>query len=190
MNMKLVNIGRISYDSNSKGYLVCLESYEDKKFLEIIVGTEDAKQISLAKEGVMLPRPSTHNLLLNIIDSFDIKFKKIIITDYRLSTFFAKIIFYNINLGEISVDSRPSDAIVLSLQSNCPIYVNDIIFNKTISKSEQTVELSDPSNKTAVISDNQSILDNLNAALSDAIGKEEYEVAAKLRDKINDLSKK
>ena len=117
MNMKLVNIGKISYDPNSKGYLIILESYEDSHSLRIIVRTEDAKQISLAKEGIQLPRPSTHDLLLDIIENFEIKFKKIIITDYRLSTYFAIIILYNINLGEIIIDSRPSDAIILSLRS-------------------------------------------------------------------------
>ena len=81
--MRLVDIDKILYDPQTKGYLVTLQSYQDEDCLDIIVGAKDAKQISLAKEGVNLPRPSTHDLLLDFMESFDIKFKKIIITDYK-----------------------------------------------------------------------------------------------------------
>ena len=67
MNMILVDIDKISYDPNSKGYLVMLKSFENDDYLEILVNTKDAKQISLAKEGINLPRPSSHDLLLEII---------------------------------------------------------------------------------------------------------------------------
>ena len=77
--MRLVDIDKISYDPQTKGYLVTLQSYQDEDCLDIIVGAKDAKQISLAKEGVNLPRPSTHDMLLDIIESFDIKFKKSIL---------------------------------------------------------------------------------------------------------------
>tara|TARA_B100000902_G_scaffold144526_1_gene141904 strand:+ start:936 stop:1223 length:288 start_codon:yes stop_codon:yes gene_type:complete len=93
--MKLVDIKKISHDPRSKGYLVTLKSFEDSHSIDILVGTKDAKQISLAKEGINLPRPSTHDLLLNIVDSFDIKIKKIIITDYKSSTYYSKIVLYS-----------------------------------------------------------------------------------------------
>ena len=69
--MKLVNVNKISYDPKTKGYLVLLKSYKDDDFLEIMVGAKSAKQISLAKEGVKLPRPCTHELLLDIVNSFE-----------------------------------------------------------------------------------------------------------------------
>ena len=85
--MILVDINKISYDPSSKGYLVRLKAFEDNHYLEILVSTKDAKQISLAKEGISLPRPSTHDLLLDIVDSFNIKIKKIIIKDYKSTNY-------------------------------------------------------------------------------------------------------
>ena len=191
MNMKLVNIDKISYDPHTKGYVVMLQSYQDEDCLEIVIGAKDAKQISLAKEGVNLPRPSTHDLLLDVIESFDIKFKKIIITDYKSSTFLSKIILYNVNLGEIIIDSRPSDAIVLSLRSACPLYVNSKMFKNTVKASKNKIAtLYAIDNNQETINDNSEILlKSLSQALDKAILSEEYEMAAKLRDQINDLSK-
>ena len=190
--MQLVDIDKISYDPQTKGYLVTLQSYQDEDSLDIIVGAKDAKQISLAKEGVNLPRPSTHDLLLDIIESFDIKFKKIIITDYKSSTFLSKIILYNVNIGEIIIDSRPSDAIVLSLRSGCPLYVNNKMFKDSIKASKDkimTLHATADNNQESISTNPEAILKNLTQALDKAILSEDYEIAAKLRDKINDLSK-
>ena len=131
--MKISHIEKISYDPKSKGYLVEVCTKKENKILKIIVSTKDAKQISLAKEGVILPRPSTHDLLLDLINVFDIKLKKVIISDFKLSTFYAKIVFYSHRAGEFVIDSRPSDAMVLSLKSNCPIYISNDIFSKIVS---------------------------------------------------------
>ena len=190
--MQLVDIDKISYDPQTKGYLVTLQSYQDEDFLDIIVGAKDAKQISLAKEGVNLPRPSTHDLLLDIIESFDIKFKKIIITDYKSSTFLSKIILYNVNIGEIIIDSRPSDAIVLSLRSGCPLYVNNKMFKDSIKASKDkimTLHATADNNQKSISANPETLLKNLSQALDKAILSEDYEIAAKLRDQINDISK-
>ena len=127
--MKLVDINKISHDPKSKGYLIKLKAFKRNDFLEILVGTKDAKQISLAEGGINLPRPSTHDLLLDIIDSFDIKIKKIIITDYKASIYYSKVVLYNMNIGEILIDCRPSDGMILSLRSGCPIYISNKLFH-------------------------------------------------------------
>ena len=88
-----ISINKISYDPEQKGYLVTLKSLESESFLNILVGTKAAKEISLAKEGVTFPRPSTHELFIDTIDNFEIKIKKIIITEYKMSIFFAKIVY-------------------------------------------------------------------------------------------------
>ena len=188
--MELVDIKKISHDPRSKGYLVTLKSFKSSDFMEILVGTKDAKQISLAKEGISLPRPSTHDLLLNIIDSFNIKIKKVIITDYKSSIYYSKIVLNNLGTGEIQIDCRPSDGMIISLKSGAPIYISEKLFN--ISSAADT--LYKPMKQKADLKqevDNRSefSLKKLNKALSEAIVDEDYEIAAKLRDKINSLSK-
>lgn len=188
--MELVDIKKISHDPRSKGYLVTLKSFKSSDFMDILVGTKDAKQISLAKEGISLPRPSTHDLLLNIIDSFNIKIKKVIITDYKSSIYYSKIVLNNLGTGEIQIDCRPSDGMIISLKSGAPIYISEKLFN--ISNATDT--LYKPMKQKADLKqkvDNRSefSLKKLNKALSEAIVDEDYEIAAKLRDKINSLSK-
>ncbi len=190
MNEVLVNINKISYDPDQKGYQVLLKSTDSNDILSILIGTKAAKEISLAKEGVSFPRPSTHELLIDMIDNFEIKIKKIIVTDYKSSTFFSKIIFFNRNYGEIIVDSRPSDAIILSLRSNAPLYINKDLFNLAISfdanKNDSKLLESDPNSRYA---NDELMLKKLNQNLDKAIEFEEYEKAAKLRDEINNFKK-
>lgn len=181
-----ISINKISYDPEQKGYLVTLKSLESESFLNILVGTKAAKEISLAKEGVTFPRPSTHELFIDTIDNFEIKIKKIIITEYKMSTFFAKIVLYNRNYGEIVIDGRPSDAITLSLRSNCPLFVNETLFNLKTSNNIQNESNVLESNSESY-ENNVLILKKLNQNLDKAIEFEEYEKAAKLRDEIKSL---
>ena len=186
---KLVNIDKISYDPARKGYLVVLESSDQNKSLEILVGTKAAKEIALAKEGVNFPRPSTHELLLDIIDNFEVKLKKIVITDYKSSTFFAKIVLFNHNYGEVVIDSRPSDAIILSLRANAPLYINNDIISVPIAEPEIEKKSNYLDDTNDIYSNTVLMLKKLNQNLEKAIEFEEYEKAAKLRDKINNLKK-
>ena len=183
--MELVDIKKISHDPRSKGYLVTLKSFKNSNFMDILVGTKDAKQISLAKEGISLPRPSTHDLLLNIVDGFNIKIKKIIITDYKSSTYYSKIVLHNISTGDIQIDCRPSDGMIISLKSGAPLYISENLFD--ISRIDDGFHESPQQN---VSNQSNFSLKKLNKALSEAIVDEEYEIAAKLRDKINSLSEK
>ena len=189
MNEKLVNINKISYDPERKGYLVTLESFEGSESLQILIGTKAAKQIALAKEGVNFPRPSTHELLLDMIGNFEIKIKKIIITDYKSSTFFAKIMLFNHNYGEIIIDSRPSDAIILSLRSNAPLYVNKSVLSANIKADSLDNNIEQLDYESRLYSNTELMLRKLNQNLEKAIEFEEYEKAAKLRDEISNLKK-
>ena len=190
MNEKLVDIHKIFYEPERKGYLVVLKSFEDEKSLDILVGTKAAKEIALAKEGVNFPRPSTHELLLDMIDNFEIQLNKIIITDYKSSTFFAKIILSNRNYGDVIIDSRPSDAIILSLRSDAPLYVNENILNMRIESPvvEGNIKQSNY-DEPYFYSNSELMLKKLNQNLEKAIEFEEYEKAAKLRDEIDKLKK-
>ena len=85
-----ISINKISYDPEQKGYLVTLKSLESESFLNILVGTKAAKEISLAKEGVTFPRPSTHELFIDTIDNFEIKIKKLLSLNIRCQHFLLK----------------------------------------------------------------------------------------------------
>ncbi|MAJ44398.1 MAG: hypothetical protein CMF96_06615 [Candidatus Marinimicrobia bacterium] len=117
-----VEVNKISYHPPSKGYAVLLQELGGNKQLPIVVGSNEAQAIALAYEGIEMPRPMTHDLLNEIIDSFEAKISKIIINNLSKGTFFAQVFIRTKNNTEIKIDSRPSDAIAIALKSLAPIF--------------------------------------------------------------------
>ncbi|MFQ5903797.1 MAG: bifunctional nuclease family protein, partial [Candidatus Binatia bacterium] len=82
----------------------------------------EARAIAMEMEHVPTPRPMTHDLIRNMLEGLKAKVKKVTITDLTNGTFYAAISFL-IQGSDISVDSRPSDAIALAVRVNSPVYV-------------------------------------------------------------------
>jgi len=182
-----VEIKKISYHPPSKGYAVLLQEIGGNKQLPIVVGSTEAQSIALAMEGIDMPRPMTHDLIKDIIDSFDAKISKVVINNLSRGTFFAQIFIKKINNSEIKIDSRPSDAIALAIKTYAPIFTtNKVIesasFKSIVLESGTTTPATQETEYTKF-----KTLDNLKDALGKAIEDEEYEIAAKLRDKIAHL---
>lgn len=104
--------------------IIVLVDKGGKKVLPIWVGFFEANAIALKIENVPTPRPMTHDLIKNIMDTLGAKIKYIEITKLEESTYFANIhIIFNGN--EMMIDSRPSDAIALALRTESDIYVEE-----------------------------------------------------------------
>ena len=191
--MNLVEVKRISYYPPSKGYAVLLQEKDSNRSLPIIVGSNEAQAIALYLEGVDMPRPMTHDLLINVLDSLESDIRQVTIARMKNGTFFAEIEVSNSQVGDIIIDSRPSDAIAIALRTMTPIYVSDEIMERagidnysTGGEVAETVSPDDLSKEESA----DSVIDNLAEALEKAISEEEYEVAARLRDRIKQLEKK
>ena len=191
--MKRVDVLRISYYPPNKGYAVMLKEVEGERQVPIIVGSNEAQAIAMALEGVEMPRPMTHDLMLDIIHSLDVDIKHIIISNIRKGTFFAKITMSTLTSGDVTVDSRPSDAIAIGLRSMVPIFVEEVVFNSVglieQPESQNEESLQEVSQIMEPLTSSEDMLDNLNEALDRAVEEEEYEVAARLRDRIKEIQK-
>ena len=192
--MNLVEVKRISYYPPSKGYAVLLQEKDTNRSLPIIVGSNEAQAIALYLEGVDMPRPMTHDLLINVLDLLKSDIKQVTIARMKDGTFFAEIEVLNSQVGDIMIDSRPSDAIAVALRTMTPIYVSEEVMERagidnfsTGSEIAETVSSDELLKETA---DEGSAIENLAEALEKAISEEEYEVAARLRDRIKQLEKK
>lgn len=182
-----IEVIRISYYPPSKGYAVLLKEINGDRQLPIIVGSAEAQAIALALEGIDMPRPMTHDLIKDIIDSFDSKIEKVIVSNLSSGTYFAQIVIKTSAIGEIRIDSRPSDAIALALKAMSPIYVKETVIQNTSLKNVVLESgTTTPVSHETEFTKNQT-LDNLKEALDKAIEDEQYEIAAKIRDKINNL---
>ncbi|SVE57046.1 uncharacterized protein METZ01_LOCUS509900, partial [marine metagenome] len=123
--MNLVEVKRISYYPPSKGYAVLLLEKDGNRSLPIIVGSSEAQAIALYLEGVDMPRPMTHDLLINVLETLETEINQVNIARMDNGTFYAEIEVTNSQIGEILIDSRPSDAIAVALRTSTPIYISD-----------------------------------------------------------------
>ena len=190
--MHLVKINKIEYHPSSKGYILILEKEKNKIKIPILIGSNEAQSLSLAYEDIKLPRPNTHDLLINLVNELDAKIDYVIIKKYQNGTFLSNII---IKRGSevIELDSRPSDAISTALKSMVPIYVTDDILKTIKSKniiSNQHFPEQITNRKNEINYNTEDIIKDLMKALDKAINDESYEIAAKLRDRIKNLKTK
>jgi bifunctional DNase/RNase len=120
----------------TQGNMVILKrSEEDSHYFLMFVG--DAEITAIAKEkGLVEPkRPLTHDIYLTILRRTGAVFEKIVISEMRDNTFYAKI-YVRINDEEVVFDARPSDAVALALHEKCPIWVNKKLLRVELTPEE------------------------------------------------------
>lgn len=173
------------------GYALILKEVAGDRRLPIIIGSFEAQHIALELEGIKPPRPLTHDLLRNVIESLGFSISYVVINELRDGTFFAKIKMDIESLGEI--DSRPSDAIALALKFAVPIYVSEEVMNEVsfIPESEEATEKSEKVTEEtdygSLFDPSEKKLQTLREQLKDAVQSEDYEKAATIRDEIKKL---
>ncbi|WAM31458.1 bifunctional nuclease family protein [Caldicellulosiruptor naganoensis] len=113
----------VAFFHEGGGFAVLLCDKNNKMVLPIFIGPLEAQSIALALEKQQLPRPITHDLMVNIFQKFGISIQKVVITDIKDGTYYAELYLKDYNNVISVIDSRPSDAIALALRTNSPIYM-------------------------------------------------------------------
>ncbi len=184
MSLVELAVNRISYSQSQNGaYALILEEIDGKRKLPIVIGGFEAQSIAIALDKeIQPPRPLTHDLFKNFANNYDIKIKQVIIHKLVDGIFFSSVICER-NQEEEIFDARTSDAIALALRFESPIYTYDKILDKAgiILKKE----IKDKKQKKFDESFKGFSIKQLNKKISKAIEEEDYELAAKLRDEIN-----
>jgi uncharacterized protein len=109
--------------------VVILKEKESDRYLPIWIGPAEADAIAVKLQGVVVPRPLTHDLLSSIIETLGAVVNSIIVNDLKNDTFFAKVIL-DAEGKMVEVDSRPSDALALAVRTNVPIYADESVLDK------------------------------------------------------------
>ena len=115
-------VGGLTLDPVTKTPIVVLKDTADNLNLPIWIGLLEATSMATELEGVKMNRPMTHDLLKNLVEQFGARVESIEVTSLKENTFYA-MINLAINGEQLSLDSRPSDAISLALRTGSPIYV-------------------------------------------------------------------
>ncbi len=196
MDKVLVDILGLSPSPSSPGaYALILKESEGERRLPIIIGQFEAQAIALELEGIKPPRPLTHDLVKNVLDSLGNSLSDVLISELREGTFYARLNVEG-NSASHEIDARPSDAIAIAIRFGAPIYVAESVMEEAAAvpetddgdeEIESKSERPKKGRERSPAYTKESKMEQLQKELNDAISREDYERAAKLRDEIRRL---
>lgn len=194
--IKLEILGLSSSQSQTGSFALVLGETEGNRRLPIIIGMFEAQAIAIEIEKIIPNRPMTHDLFKSFANNFHFTVEEIIISDLKEGVFFAKIVCSD-GLKKMDVDARPSDAIAIGLRFDSPIFTYESILaeagivltdeaeeEKAETEKAETAKVKKETSSRKDDLKNFS-LDRLNELLKEAIDKEDYERAAKIRDELS-----
>jgi len=176
-----VNVNGIFLTQSQASGIILKEKNGDRT-LPIVIGEYEAQSIALGLENIKPPRPITHDLTLNILESCGVMMDSVLITELKNNTYYA-VIRLKKKLKYWDVDARPSDAIAMAVRSTIPIFVDEEVMN--VGSYEPGEEEKETKNYTFDSVTSQ--LDKLKSELQKAVESEDYERAADLRDQIKKI---
>ncbi|TFG61016.1 MAG: hypothetical protein E4H36_11115 [Spirochaetales bacterium] len=162
------------------GNAVLIRPIGSEVAVPIFIGAQEAQAILLGLGNVATPRPLTHDLFASVLKNLGVTVERVEINALKDDTFFANLIL-NIKGNSVTIDARPSDSIALAVRTKCPIFIaEDIVDTVGYPISMITSQVSDTEKSTSEI-------DKLKKELEQAIGDENYEEAARIRDLLSEL---
>lgn len=199
--IKLEILGLSSSQSQTGSFALVLGETEGNRRLPIIIGMFEAQAIAIEIEKIIPNRPMTHDLFKSFASTFHFHVDEIVISDLKEGVFFAKIVCTD-GLKKTEIDARPSDAIAIGLRFDSPIFTYENILaeagivltdeEEEEEKEKEKAETKEPKAKVKKETTSRKSEDyknysveKLNELLKDAIDKEDYERAAKIRDELS-----
>ena len=170
----------------------------------IFIAPLEAQSILIGLGSVKMPRPLTHDLFITVLESLESSVNRVEITALKEGTYYAKLILDSSG-SEIAVDARPSDCLALAVRVKCPIYIDEAVVdeagisvkmveekNRELKQGEVAGEQSAEESETPTVTEvapaaQEDEMSSLRKLLQAAIDEENYEEAARLRDRIREI---
>lgn len=118
--MEVVGV-RVELPTNTP--ILLLRERDGARYLPIWIGTPEATAIALALEGIETSRPLTHDLMKSLLDALGADIERVDVTSLDEGTFFAELVI-EAEGEELTISSRPSDAIALATRSGAPVFAS------------------------------------------------------------------
>ncbi len=129
--MVRVELVKIIIDEKRQDQIIVLKEKDGERQIPVVIGFMEASSIRLKISGVDVPRPMTHDLLVNVMEVLGGRLERALIDKLVDNTFHAKLEIRS-KEGEIKlIDARPSDSIAMAVRFKAPIFVADDIFDKS-----------------------------------------------------------
>jgi bifunctional DNase/RNase len=192
MKRKELKVLGLSYSQSQTGsYVLVLTEKKGKAKLPVIIKPYDAQRIALEIEGIKSPRPMTHDLFTSLTNSYGIDIQEVFIYSLLEGVFYVKMVTSN-GIDDVEIDLSIGDAIILATIYKCPIYVESSILNTAgvyINDDGTPLDFIEEEEEEEVEKKGFVSIENLERALEEAVRNEEFEMAAVIRDRIEEIKK-
>jgi len=166
-----------------KGNAVLVKPLGSERAVPIFIGQLEAQSILIGLGNVPMPRPLTHDLFISVMEKISVDVERVEVTDLKDGTFYARILLKQ-GMKKLSIDSRPSDALGIAARLRCPLFISEAI----VDEAGVAINLiTEEDSETEVPSDTELERDKLEEELQKAIDEEDYEEAARIRDRMKEL---
>lgn len=192
MDYKKLVIRGISYSQTQSGaYALLLEHPETGIKLPIVIGNFEAQSISIGLENMKPPRPLTHDLFTSFVETTRYAVESVVIYKLVDGVFFANINFINRILGDsISLDARTSDAVAMAIRFDAPIYTTQEVINEAGILLDLDIDSLNSEIETTQDTSHLKSMEELQEELDEAVRNEDFDLAVKIQEEINNRSKK
>ncbi len=189
----------ISYSQLQSGaYALILAEVNGPRRIPVVIGASEAQSIAIKLEGIIPPRPMTHDLFVSFTHAFGVALKDVFIYKFEDGIFSSELTFTD-GSRQIVLDSRTSDAIAIAIRSKAPIYTTPEILEETGFVIEEHLDDGQPiEEETTPASEAETedifskepklenyTIEELERTLAQHIEMEEYEQAARISDILN-----
>jgi len=189
-NIMLVEAEIWTVARTDKGNAVLVKPVGSDRAVPIFIGQLEAQSILFGLAGVPVPRPMTHDLFISVLEKSNISVERVEVTDLKDRTFYSRLILKQ-GLKRIVVDSRPSDSLGIASRVHCPVYIAESIVDEAGVAvnliSEDEVQLQSDADTGGDQGPQGDPRSDLEERLQKAVDEENYEEAARLRDKLKEL---
>ena len=202
--IQLEILGLSSSQSQSGSFALILGEKGGNRRLPIIIGMFEAQSIAIQIEKISPNRPLTHDLFKSFAEHVHVVILEVVISDLKEGVFYSRIVCSD-GATTFDIDARPSDAIAIGLRFGVPIYTVESVLSEAgiiLSDLDEVENETDDDEDDDDDAESESPrapraqpeprepsgqvpVEELTKMLAQALDKEDYEKAAKIRDELN-----
>ena len=189
----LVVMGISPGQSSSNSYILVLAEANSKRKLPIVISPAEAQAIASQLESIPQAQPLIYDIYFETVKRFSIELLETNIIEFENGNMVSELVFFD---GEkkVLVRARTGDAVAIALRFRCPIFAAENILEEAgiiIEEDDEAESIYEPLPDSLLSLDEEGLdFDNytseeLEAMLSEAVKREDYEQAGLIRDELN-----
>ena len=154
--MELLGV-RVELPANTPVVMLREHDGDRGRVLPILIGGPEAAAIHAALEGLVPPRPLTHDLMVVVLETLGATLDKVVITEVRDHTFYAEL-HLTTATGSSVISCRPSDGIAVAVRTDAPIFAAEALLDEA---AVEVPDVEDEADEEAILDEFRDFLDDV-----------------------------